>query len=207
MRSFALNCTLKPSPSQSSTDLILDQIVVELRAHGVVDHGRVRMADVDVKPGVSADEGDGDGWPSIRQSILDAEILILATPVWMGHPSSFAQRALERLDAFLGDTDERNQMRSVDRVAMVAVVGNEDGAHHVGAELYQGLHDVGFTIGPSGMTYWVGEAMHKTDYKDLDTTPAKTAETTRSMVANTVHLANLLNANPYPPLPPERVHP
>ncbi len=201
MRAFALNCTLKPSPSVSSTDVMLDQIVAELKNHGVADHERIRMADVNVKAGVTADEGEGDEWPSIRRQILDAELFILASPIWMGHPSSFAQRALERLDSFLGDTDERGQMRTVDRVAMVAVVGNEDGAHHVGAELYQGLHDVGFTIGPSGMTYWVGEAMHHTDYKDLDHTPDKTAETTRSMVANAVHLARLIRDTPFPSLP------
>lgn len=64
-------------------------------------------------------------------------------------------------------------MRTVDRVAIVAVVGNEDGAHHVGAEVFQALNDVGFTLGPGAMTYWVGEAMHKVDFKDLDTPPSQ----------------------------------
>ena len=49
----------------------------------------------------------------------------------------------------------------------MVTVGNEDGAHHVAAELYQGLADVGFTIPASAQTYWVGEAMQGTDYKDL----------------------------------------
>ena len=83
------------------------------------------------------------------RQILDAELFVLATPIWMGHPSSNAQRVLERLDAFLGEKDDTDQFATVDRVALVAVVGNEDGAHHVGAELFQGLNDVGFTI-PTG---------------------------------------------------------
>jgi hypothetical protein len=61
-------------------------------------------------------------------------------------------------------------MVSYDRVALVAIVGNEDGAHHVSAEMFQGLNDVGFTIPANGVTYWVGEAMHKSDYTDLDET-------------------------------------
>lgn len=84
-----------------------------------------------------------------------------------GSPVEQAQRVLERLDAFLGETYSGGRMVSLDRVAIVAVVGNDDGAHHVGAELIQGLNDIGFSIPASGMTYWVGEAMHKTDYKDL----------------------------------------
>ena len=96
----------------------------------------------------------------------------------MGHPSSHAQKVLERLDAFLGEQDDREQMLTVDRVAMVAVVGNEDGAHHVGAELYQGLNDVGFSLAPGAMTYWVGEAMQGTDYRDLPGAPDAVATAT-----------------------------
>ncbi len=197
MHAFALNCTLKPRPAESSTDLLLDQIEIELDQHGVT-FSRERVADADVRPGVTDDEGDGDSWPSIRTQILDAELFVLATPIWMGHPASHAQRVLERLDAFLGDTDDRNQIRTVDRVAMVAVVGNEDGAHHVGAELFQGLNDVGFTLAAGAMTYWVGEAMHTTDYKDLSSPPEKTAQATATMVSNSVHLARLLERQSYP---------
>lgn len=199
MKAFALNCTLKPGPAVSSTDLLLDQIEAEL-AEQDVSMERARLADHEVHAGVAADEGNGDEWPQLRSRILDAELFVLATPIWMGHPSSHAQRVLERLDAFLGELDERAQMATANRVAMVAVVGNEDGAHHVGAELFQGLNDVGFTIASGGMTYWVGEAMHRTDYKDLASTPEKTAQATHTMVVNSVHFARVLLATPYPPL-------
>ena len=82
----------------------------------------------------------------------------------------------------------------------VAVVGNEDGAHHVAAELFQALNDVGFTIPAGGMTYWVGEAMHETDYKDLPSGSTKTAQATRTAAANAAHLAQLLADTPYPAL-------
>src|SRR3954467_8112174 len=104
LTAFALNCTLKPSPSTSSTDRMLDLIEEQLRQSGVV-LGRARVADHDIRPGVTSDEGDGDEWPALRTQILDADLFVLATPIWLGHPSSHAQRVLERLDAFLGETD------------------------------------------------------------------------------------------------------
>jgi len=152
LTAFALNCSLKSSADASSTDKLLGEVLDALRSHGVTSAGSVRVADCNVRPGVSSDEGNGDEWPDIRQQILDADIFVLGTPIWMGHPSSHAQRVLERLDAFLGETDPKGRMVSLDRVAVVAVVGNEDGAHHVAAELFQALSDVGFTIPAGGMT-------------------------------------------------------
>ncbi len=199
MHAFALNRTLKPTPEASSTDHLLDRLAADLDDLDVT-LDRARVVDHDVRPGVRSDEGDGDEWPGLLDRVLDAPIFVLATPIWLGHPASTAQRVLERLDALLTETDERDQMPPADRVAMVAVVGNEDGAHHVGAELFQGLNDLGFTVPANGMTYWVGEAMHGTDLKDLDAFPDKTAQTTRTMAINGVHLARALASGPYPSL-------
>jgi multimeric flavodoxin WrbA len=198
LRSIALNCTLKPGAAASSTQLLLDEINEQLRSHGVDTADDVRVADHAIKPGVTSDEGAGDEWPELRDRVLDAEILILGTPIWLGQPSSVAKRVLERMDAFLGETDDEGRMPSYGKVALVAVVGNEDGAHHVCAELYQALNDVGFSFAAGAATYWVGEAMRKTDYKDKEPRPAKTQDATKSAVRNTVHLATLLQGSPYP---------
>ncbi len=195
---LALNCSLKSGGDPSSTQRLLDELLAALATHGVRSAGTVRIADENVLAGVTSDEGPGDGWPAIRDRILAADILVFGTPIWMGHPSSNAQRVLERLDAFLGETDDAGRMVSYDRVAIVAVVGNEDGAHHVGAELFQGLNDVGFTIPPGGMTYWVGEAMHTVDYKDLPAGSDETKSATSTAAANAAHLAGILRSSPYP---------
>lgn len=197
LKALALNCTLKASPAESSCELLLSQILEALAEHDV-EGETVRVVDLDVKPGVSSDEGEGDDWPSLRRRILDADILVLGTPVWLGHQSSVCQRVLERLDAFLGEEDERGRMISYDRVAAVAVVGNEDGAHHIFAELAQGLSDEGFTIPPEGSVYWVGEAMSGVDYKDMSPTPEATATATKTLARNAAHLAKVLKAEPYP---------
>ena len=89
-------------------------------------------------------------------------------------------------------------MVSYGRVAAVAVVGNEDGAHHVSAELFQALNDVGFTIPANAVAYWVGEAMGSTNFADLDKVPKVVTTSVEMLARNTVHLANLLKAKQYP---------
>ena len=202
-RYLALNCTLKRSPERSSTDRLLGY-VTGLLDHAGLSGSTLRVVDHDVAFGVSDDEGDGDGWPEIRRSVLDSDLLVLGTPIWLGHPASVCQVVLERLDAMITETDDRDQQVLVDKLALLAVVGNEDGAHHVGAELQQGLNDVGFTFPPGAMTYWVGEAMGRTDLIDLDEIPDCTASTARTMVTNAVHLLRRLRGEgAYPRLPEE----
>ncbi len=91
-------------------------------------------------------------------------------------------------------------MPSFGKVAIVAVVGNEDGAHHCHAEIYQALNDVGFTLAAGAGTYWVGEAMGSVDYKDLKRPFEKTVQTTKIMAANAAHLAGVLKTRQYPGL-------
>jgi multimeric flavodoxin WrbA len=196
-KAIAFNCTLKPSDEPSSTELLLGQIMKAMKPHGI-DGEIVRVVDHDIKPGVSSDEGPGDAWPRLRKKVLDAQIFILGTPIWLGQPSSVCKRVLERMDAFLSETDDEGRMVSYGRVACVAVVGNEDGAHHVTAELYQALADVGFTIPANAVRYWVGRAMQRTNYIDLKQTPEEVANATAMLVSNTVHLAKLLKKYPYP---------
>jgi multimeric flavodoxin WrbA len=102
LRALALNCSLKGS-GPSSTDRLLRETLDALVVHGVEGDGPVRLAALNVLPGVSANEGPPDEWPTVRRRILDADILVLGTPIWLGHPSSIAQRVLERLDADDGD--------------------------------------------------------------------------------------------------------
>jgi multimeric flavodoxin WrbA len=201
LTAIALNCTLKAGSAPSSTGKLLQEVLTELKRHGV-DGEIVRVADHDVKAGVTADEGPGDAWPAIREKILAADILILGTPIWLGQPSSIAKRVLERLDAFLGETDARGRMPTFGKVAAAAVVGNEDGAHHCHAEIFQALSDVGFTIPAAGATYWVGEAMGSVDYKDLEEPAESTSSATAMLAANAAHLAGLLKASRYPGVEP-----
>lgn len=197
LRALALVCSLKPSPAPSSSQLMAQQVLDELASHSVAGE-LVRVVDHDVRPGVELDMGDGDAWPQIRAKIAAADILVLATPTWVGHMSSVAQRVLERLDAELSETDDEGRPAMFGKVAVAAVVGNEDGAHKIIADLFQALNDTGFTIPAQGATYWNGEAMTPGDYNDLDETPKPVASTNSTVAANAAHLAAWLKANNYP---------
>ena len=196
LTALALVCSLKPSPAPSSSQLIAEQVLAALAEHGVSGSIR-RVVDCDVLPGVEADMGDGDAWPELRREVLAADILLVSTPTWMGHMSSVAHRVLERLDAELSETDDAGRPHLYDKVAVVAVVGNEDGAHAITAELFQALNDVGYTVPAQGGTYWNGEAMHTVDYIDLDEVPEQTASATKALAANAAHLSALLKSRPY----------
>ena len=194
-----INCTLKADPSHaSSTDAMIELLSKEFGVHEVEVAGTIRIAAHNVLPGVTSDEGPGDAWPEIRSKILAADILIFGTPIWMGQPCSVAKRVLERMDAFLGETDDAGRMPSYSKVAVAAIVGNEDGAHCVSSQLFQSLNDTGWTIPAVAACYWVGEAMGDVDFKDLPKTPQAVAKTAKMVASNAAHLAGLLKSKPFP---------
>ena len=134
----------------------------------------------------------------LRERILAADILIFGTPIWLGQMSSVAKRVLERMDAFFDETDEAGRMPSFGKVAVAAIVGNEDGAHSITASLFQALNDVGWTLPAGGACYWVGEAMQSTDFIDLKAMPKTVSGTAAMLASNASHLARLLKQQNYP---------
>lgn len=202
LKAIALNCSLKRSSGEaSSTDQMIGLIVSELKKHGVDFSETIRIADHNILAGVTSDEGPGDAWPDIRRRILENEILIFGTPIWLGQMSSLAKRVLERMDAFLSETDECGRMPSYGKVAIAAIVGNEDGAHAVTADLFQALNDEGWTIPAGASSYWVGEALHKTDFKDLPEIPDAVEQGAAMLASNAAHLADLLKEQNYRGVP------
>ncbi len=196
LRALVLVCSLSPSPAPSSSEKLARQVLQEMAGHGVTGDV-VRVVDHDVKPGVEIDMGEGDAWPGIREQLMAADILVMATPTWVGHMSSVAQRVLERLDGELSETDDSGRPLVTGKVAVTVVVGNEDGAHKITADLMQGLNDIGFTIPAQGGSYWNDVAMGGRDYLDLEETPEAVASTNATLAANAAHLARMLRATPY----------
>jgi multimeric flavodoxin WrbA len=199
LKAIALNCSLKADASEmSSTDAMIKVLTEAFDEHDVEVVETIRVAAANVKAGVTSDEGPGDDWPLMRSKILAADILIFGGPIWMGQLGSVGKRVLERMDAFLSETDDQGRMPSYGKVAVAAIVGNEDGAHASSAQIFQALNDVGWTIPAVGACYWVGEAMGSTDFKDLKETPEKVTKTAKMVASNAAHLAKLLTSETYP---------
>ena len=119
LTAIALNCSLKKSSGEaSSTDAMIAVLKEHLAEQDVELAETIRIADYNVPPGVTSDEGEGDDWPGIRAKILSHDILVFGGPIWMGQIGSVAKRVLERMDAFTSETDVQGRMPSFGKVAI-----------------------------------------------------------------------------------------
>ena len=200
MRATVLNCSLKPSDQESNTQALADVVIAALKGADV-EVNVYRIADRNVPPGVETDLGEGDEWPEVHDALLASEILIVATPTWVGHPSSLAQRVLERMDGMLSETDDEERPVAYNRVAGVVVTGNEDGAHHVISEVTGALGDIGYTIPGAAWTYWNRDPGPGDEYTDTEEGHDWSHKTGRAMAANLVAAARALAENPIPAPP------
>jgi multimeric flavodoxin WrbA len=202
MRALILNCTLKRAPEPSNTQQLADVVGGALTREGV-EVSSIRVVDENVGPGVVSEAVEpGDGWPAIRAAVVASQIVVIATPTWLGQPSSVAKRVLERLDAMISETGDDGRPLAYDRVAGFVVTGNEDGAHHVIAELAQGMIDIGFTVPGQAWTYWnmgpgPGPSFSETDHgHDWSRSTGETAAANLLAVARALERSGL-------PKPPE----
>jgi multimeric flavodoxin WrbA len=197
MNALIINCTLKPSPETSNTEALTKVVTDKLRQEKV-EVTEVRAVDREIKPGVETDMGEGDEWPAIHAALLDADILVIATPTWLGRPASVTQRVLERMDAMIAETDAEERPVAYGKVAGVVVTGNEDGAHHVISEVMGALIDIGFTIPGQAWTYWNRGPGPGKSYLEDDSGHEWSKTTGETAAQNLVAAAKVLAAEPLP---------
>jgi multimeric flavodoxin WrbA len=197
MRALILNCTLKPSPAASNTEALARVLSDALEERGATCE-MIRAVDMALLPGVSSDEGEGDEWPEVHEKLLSSEILVLATPTWFGQPSSVVKRVVERMDGMLSETAGDGRPVAFDRVAGFVVTGNEDGAHHVIAELAQAVNDIGYTVPAQAWTYWNKGPGPGPTYLETDEGHDWSARTARTAAGNLIAAAEALAAHPLP---------
>ncbi|WP_426042518.1 flavodoxin family protein [Brevundimonas sp. TWP2-3-4b1] len=197
MRAVVLNCTLKPSPGVSNTEALAKVVIAGLEKAGA-DVEMIRLVDLDIKPGFTADEGGGDQWPGVDRKLKAADIVVFATPTWLGQMSSVALRALERMDAWFGETDDTGRPVAFGKVAGIVITGNEDGAHHIVATISQGLIDMGFTIPAQSWTYWHLGPGPGPDYVETDQGHDYSDRVGRNAARNLIALSKVLKPDTYP---------
>jgi multimeric flavodoxin WrbA len=201
MKALFLNGTLKPSPQESNTGALAQFVGDRLAEHGVeIEH--VRLVDHDIAPGVVSEAvRPGDGWPPIHDKVVGADIVVFATPTWLGQPGSVIKRALERLDALLSETGDDGAPIAFNKMAGFIVTGNEDGAHAVIAAMAQAAIDIGFSVPGQAWTYWnKGPGPGDEEYLTSDD-KAWTHSTGEGMAHVLFHGAQALAATPIPKPP------
>lgn len=197
-----LNCTLKPSPRPSHTEDLMNNSMAILEANGV-EVELLRPVDFHLPPGISPDMSkDGyekDDWPQLQQKVLEADILVLGSPIWLGEKSSVCKKVIERLYAYSSKTNEKDQFIYYGRVGGCIITGNEDGIKHCSAGILFSLQHIGYVIPPQADAGWIGEAGPGPSYGDEseDGPPVGydnkyTKRTTEFMAWNLLHTARML---------------
>lgn len=197
LSALLFNCSLKPEGEKSSTKAMLDKVIAVLRSHQVKT-SVVHAVSAGIKFGVETDMGEGDGWPQIHERLLKADIVVIGTPIWLGQRCSVCQMVMERMDALLDETNDKGQLPLYNKVAGVCVVGNEDGAQHVGASILYNLMQMGATIPPNAESYWVGPAGGEDDFVDVAQDDEYVKELVDYLGNNLVHVAKSLQKQPIP---------
>lgn len=201
-----INCTLKPSPQTSHTQALIDRSAAVMEHAGVsVTH--VRPVDHQIAFGVYPDMtehgADVDEWPPIQQSIMDADILVIGTPIWLGEKSSVSTMVVERLYGFSSELNDEQQYAYYGRVGGCLVTGNEDGVKHCALSILYALQHIGYTIPPQADAGWIGAVGPGPSYGDdpeegdvpVGFDSDFTNRNTTFMAWNLIHMARMLKDN------------
>lgn len=198
LRAVFINCSLKRSPAVSHTRGLMEVSGEIMRQNGVeVDF--IRAADHVIPPGVYPDMTEHgweeDEWPSLYETVMAADILVLGTPIWLGEKSSVCQGVIERLYGNSAVLNARGQYAYYGRVGGCVVTGNEDGVKHCAMGILYALQHLGFTIPPQADAGWIGEAGPGPSYLDEGSGGPQndfTQRNTTFMTWNLLHLARML---------------
>lgn len=198
LRALFINCTLKPSPQRSHTAGLIDNAQAIMEKQGV-SVAVLRAVDHDIAPGVYPDMTehgwDHDAWPAIQEKVMEADILVLCTPIWLGEKSSVCSKVVERLYGFSGELNSEGQYAYYGRVAGCLVTGNEDGIKHCAMNMLYSLQHLGYVIPPQADAGWIGEAGPGPSYLDPGSGGPQNDFTNRNttfMTWNLLHLARML---------------
>jgi multimeric flavodoxin WrbA len=198
LKALFLNGSLKTREETSNTESLMNEVITHFEKENVQSE-TIRLADYNIKFGISEDEGEGDEWHLIIEKIKTADILVIGTPLWIGEKSSITTLAMERIYGGSSLTNEKGQSIYYNKVAGVVVTGNEDGAKHAASSVLYGLTHCGFTIPPNVDTYWVGEAGPGASYIEAEGFKNDfTMHHAKTMAYNLVHFARILKENPIP---------
>ncbi len=198
LKAVFLNCTLKKSPELSHTAGLIDVSRAIMEKNGITVN-QFRPVDYNLAAGVYPDMREHgweeDEWPVLHKAVMEADILVLGTPIWLGEKSSVCTRVIERLYSSSGELNPKGQYSYYGRVGGCLVTGNEDGVKHIAMNVFYSLQHLGYTIPPQADAGWIGEAGPGPSYLDEGSGGPQndfTQRNTTFMTWNLMHLALML---------------
>lgn len=198
LKAIFLNCTLKKSPELSHTQGLIDISRLIMEENGVSVEC-LRPVDYRVAFGVWGDMTehgwDKDEWPDIYKKVIDSDILVITSPIWLGEKSSVCTQVIERLYSTSGDLNDAGQYAYYGRVGGCLITGNEDGAKHCAMNILYSLQHLGYVIPPQADAGWLGEAGPGPSYLDEGSGGPENDFTNRNttfMTWNLMHLARMI---------------
>lgn len=205
LKAVFFNGTLARSPEPSHTERLVEISRGIMEKHGVQTES-IRVIDRDIAVGVWSDMREHgaktDEWPEIFKRVMEADILVLAGPIWLGDNSSETKKVIERLYACSSILNQQGQYAFYGKVGGCLITGNEDGIKHCAMNILYSLQHLGYSIPPQADAGWIGEAGPGASYGDDDGRGGKmgfdndfTNRNTTFMTWNLMHLANLLKQN------------
>ena len=209
LKALFINCSIKKDKKGSHTQHLIDRSA-RIMEHEGVQVEQIYALDHTIAFGMIEDgreEGQPDDWPLIQKKIMDADILVLGTPIWLGSISSVATLVIERMYAYSGKYNDKGQYLYYGKVGACLVTGNEDGIKHCARDILFCMQHIGYTIPPQADAGWVGEAGPGPSYGDKvegKEAPAGfdndfTNRNTTFLTWNLMHMARMLkNADGLP---------
>jgi multimeric flavodoxin WrbA len=208
LRAIFINCSIKYDKSKSHTALLMSRAVNIMRKEGV-EVEEIYMLDHDIAFGMVKDakeDGKKDDWPMIQKKIMEADILVIGSPIWLGVKSSVATLLIERMYAYSGDRNDKGQYLYYGKTGGCVITGNEDGIKHCAMDILYALQHIGYTIPPQADCGWIGEAGPGASYGDAEFNGKKfdtpvgfdnefTNRNTTFMAWNLMHTAKMLKEN------------
>ncbi len=170
LRALFINCSIKKNKKESHTQLLIDRAAGIMETEGVQVE-QVYVLDHPVAFGMIKDgkeENLADEWPLIQKKIMNADILVIGTPIWLGVKSSVATLVIERMYAYSGDYNDKDQYLYYGKTGGCIITGNEDGIKHCSMDILYALQHIGYTIPPQADCGWIGEAGPGPSYGDTE---------------------------------------
>ncbi len=165
-----VNCSLVRDPQQSHTRRLLSRVAGVMASEGVgveVIHALEHQIAFGMVKDATEHGAARDDWPALHAKIMEADIFVMGSPIWLGVKSSVATLVIERMYAYSGDRNDRGQYLYYGKTGGCVITGNEDGAKACSMEILYALSHIGFVVPPQADCAWLGEAGPGPSYGDV----------------------------------------